>query len=378
MNEVNIMNDLYTLWRILPEASRPFFEEEHLKALLGLMGKTVPTETLWDFMRLQRQLRFLRSLTFAPQRSPEWLALRKNLLTASDLAGALSKSKFISRPRLVQSKAEARVPMICDCDREREESSVGGAGGAGGANAASTFTHPALSWGTMFEPMIARIYAEKHDNITLYDFGLIPHPTLKCFGASPDGITEFGKMVEIKCPWRRVIQDGEVPEQYYLQIQGQLSVCQLDECDYIEVVMEDITSESAYYECVGPEETHAHGVILELQVADKDTYDYSPPGLTPKEAMEWSKKTLKEWIRKDPTLNIRRVRPWKMKKMNLVPVRFNPELWESLVPQIQTFWNEVEQRTETLMNTPTAMEVQTESKPRARKQAKYTYRDDDE
>jgi hypothetical protein len=196
-------------------------------------------------------------------------------------------------------------------------------------------------------------------------------------------------MVEIKCPWKRVIKQGDVPEQYYLQIQGQLSVCQLDHCDYIEVVMDDIPDEQTYYERVPEDATHAHGVIIEFQTPDDmardaQSYEYSPAKLTPKQAYAWANAFARSKMT-EPDVQITRIRPWKMNDMNLVPVRFDPILWESLVPQIQHFWNEVEEKTQLLSQqsqstdsspspSPTSVASPTPSRPR--KTAKYTYRDD--
>ena len=59
----------------------------------------------------------------------------------------------------------------------------------------------------------------------------------KIFGASPDGICDIdsppdyiGRMLEIKCPPRRKFT-REVPKHYWMQMQGQLETCDLEECD---------------------------------------------------------------------------------------------------------------------------------------------------
>eukprot|EP00798_Chlamydomonas_sp_ICE-L_P023480 gene23480-biopygen11151 len=79
-------------------------------------------------------------------------------------------------------------------------------------------------------------------NVLVHEFGLLCHASKSFLGASPDGVTEDGVMLEIKCPWRRKI-DGTVPMQYYLQIQGQLAVSGLLECDYFEVEFDILHSE---------------------------------------------------------------------------------------------------------------------------------------
>jgi hypothetical protein len=59
-------------------------------------------------------------------------------------------------------------------------------------------------------------------------------------GGSPDGITESGKLLEIKCPLRRKITD-EVPEHYMPQLQLLMEILNLEECDFIQYKPEEIT-----------------------------------------------------------------------------------------------------------------------------------------
>ena len=348
-----------TIWRALPEAARDILTVHDFMRLTKALNLSIETSEIDHFIHRMAQLKKLRQLTFAPQRSQEWLDLRKNLLTASDLASAVGKGKFCSRSALLTKKAEARRPP-----------SAAAATPATGAT--EVFKSPAMTWGVMFEPMIARYYSEQHDDIVLYDFGLIQHPTLSCFGASPDGITELGTMVEIKCPWRREIVQGDVPEHYYLQIQGQLSVCGLEKCDYFEVQMEDLETESRYYNATGATTTSGHGVILEIQASASDTteYLYSPARLTPPQAYAWAKET----ILKNPSMNLQRLRPWIVRTTNLVSVSFDPQLWATLEPQIRQFWAEVER----LTDSPPADTSDKKTIKKPRKKYTYAYRDDDE
>ena len=56
---------------------------------------------------------------------------------------------------------------------------------------------PPLKWGCMFEPIATDIYM-KRQMTYVYEFGIIQHPSISYFGASPDGITKEGIMLEIK------------------------------------------------------------------------------------------------------------------------------------------------------------------------------------
>ena len=86
----------------------------------------------------------------------------------------------------------------------------------------------------MFEDMAIRCYKQINNNIPVHIFGIIQNKNIEHFGASPDGITDLGIMVEIKCPFSRQIKKDFIPEKYYYQMQGQLAVCNLTECDYVE------------------------------------------------------------------------------------------------------------------------------------------------
>jgi putative phage-type endonuclease len=399
MTTVVLQELLKTLWLGLPEVARDALEINHvcslLRSLVGVMNeKETPSlsaieDIVNPFMNCIKKVRELRQRTYAPQRSVEWLNLRKDLLTASNLADALNRGKFSSRTSLVAKKAEERR------DKTKGEivPTLGATPAATPASAPAneSFKCFAMKWGTMFEPMISRIYTEMNDDIDLYEFGLIIHPTLKCFGASPDGITSMGKMVEIKCPLKRPIVKGDVPDHYYLQIQGQLAVCELTECDYIEVVMEEFGTLGDYYENVPENERHAHGILLELQTippeksegapSAEEWYEYSPPKLSPKEAYEWLRLRIREIAHQRPDINIAKIRYWKMKDYNLVSVPFDAELWTSLVPQIQQFWDDVVAKTNpsnVLEEGAIAPPVKKTRAKREKKTVKFSYRDEDD
>lgn len=255
----------------------------------------------------------LRKLPLIPQRSKEWFDLRMNRLTASDLAQAMGRGKFGNRKTLLEKKAfPENTPFK---------------------------VLPALKWGTMFEDMGVRCYQQKVNPVPIYDFGLIPHPEINCFGASPDGITETGIMVEMKCPFVRKC-DYQVPEQYFLQIQGQLSTCKLTYCDYVECYYDtfhDLTEYMAVCEGMGTQE---HGIILEFMRGDSYEYYYSPENMTVEECIQWANNEASKIV--DDSLQFAKMTPWKLKQLFHTRVKFDPDLWNSVVPSIYEFWKDVE------------------------------------
>lgn len=170
--------------------------------------------------------------TYHPQRSPEWFRQRMNKISASEAASTLTITKELISSYLVQfPQALKCLPSIGKC-----------------ANPYSSYEkflmnklqpksrfqgNQATRWGNDYEPVALKFY-EIYKGTTVSDVGFIEHETIPFLGASPDGIVgELERLIEIKCPFRREI-NGILPFYYYIQIQIQLEVCQVDNCDYLE------------------------------------------------------------------------------------------------------------------------------------------------
>lgn len=138
------------------------------------------------------------------QRSPEWLALRENLLTASDVASALGHNRY-ERPDDLLRKKVLKTAW------------------AGNA---------ATEHGTRLEPVARDLYDAQTGRKT-HEIGLVQHPRYPFLGGSADGVTEDGILVEIKCPLTRKIEN-KVPKHYMPQIQLLLEILDLDVCDFVQ------------------------------------------------------------------------------------------------------------------------------------------------
>lgn len=152
------------------------------------------------------------------QRSPEWFAVRENLLTASDAAAALDVKPYASFAK--SARAELMKKKVSPEEHP--------------------FSTIYTAHGVKYEDE-ARMRFEAKEGIKVIEFGLLLHPQHPWLGASPDGITEDGKAVEIKCPVTRLIVPGHVPEHYMPQIQVQLEVCDLEECAFVQYKPGDLT-----------------------------------------------------------------------------------------------------------------------------------------
>jgi putative phage-type endonuclease len=148
---------------------------------------------------------------YAEQRSEEWLALRGNMLTASDAATAIGVNSYEKPDDLILKK--------CGLNK---------------------FTgNEATEHGNKYENIARDIYCERYGEVA-HEIGLYPHPVYKWLGGSPDGITESGKLLEIKCPLRRKMTD-EVPVHYMPQLQLLMEILDLEECDFIQYKPEELT-----------------------------------------------------------------------------------------------------------------------------------------
>ena len=274
-----------------------------------------------EIREYRKELKVLLQLPLMKQRTEEWYEARKTRLTASDLSDAIKGGN--GSIKLAKKKANIIVDTI-------------------NYNAI-----PALKWGTMFEPMATRCYSQKMNNIEIHDFGLVCDTENEHFGASPDGINELGIMLEIKCPYSRKIVDGVIPEKYKMQIQGQLAVCKLKECDYIECVFKSLESVDEYL-ALGDDCDVKHGIITEYYNPKGEyVYYYSEPNQTPKECVDEicngnGDDERSERIRSEK-LKFSKYTYWRLDEMIIQRVVFNADMWKTIVPKINTFWESVEE-----------------------------------
>lgn len=244
------------------------------------------------------------------QRTPAWYAARDELITASDIAQALGKGKFGTRDDLLWKKI-LRTPSQDPAPGE---------------------FNPFI-WGVIFEPVASQLYQQAREGVACHEFGLIRHPTIPHVGCSPDGVTQLGVMLEIKCPFKRRIQEGEMVEQYRIQVQAQMEVADLDQCDFIEVELDQYATLMEMEEDARRGWEHKGLVLSDAAIK---VHAYSPPGLDAAGLRAWVAAQGRDPDDLDATATL-----WGLRKIAVQRIARDRALWAEIAPLVKQFWDDV-------------------------------------
>lgn len=242
-----------------------------------------------NLKKMRNKVKALQKKPQPEQRTPEWFKARQCRVTASEAASCLTKSQKVCETyanefnitNFKYNENEALNPYEKKVDYIIKKCE----GFFGEAKFRDTvFT----LWGKKYEEIACRLYS-KINNARVIEFGLVAHGRLKWLAASPDGITEDGIMLEIKCPKSRKIDDKCPPLYYWIQTQIQLEVCDLDFCDFFECEIAEIT-EQEFIDVI-PIEYQDKGVLLQIiSDASEPKFLYPPPELlSTEDYMNWMK-----------------------------------------------------------------------------------------
>jgi hypothetical protein len=245
-----------------------------------------------------------------PQRTPAWYAQGKQVLTASEFA------KLLGSPRSVSQLVQSKVPSANPSTQTNRL-------------ACMTCEMGPFDWGIRFEPVVKQILEAKW-GVKIAEAGRILHPTDTHIAASPDGIileatdpARVGRLLEIKCPVSRVIGEG-IPFDYWCQMQVQLEVTGIDECEYVEVKLESIQGVNTDLSgtpdgCLWLLQNHTTFVMQ---------YAYTPAELSG---------LLGEGYELIETI------PWRLSKMYAVTVTRDRAWFQSTGEAREKFWQQVEE-----------------------------------
>jgi putative phage-type endonuclease len=314
------------------------------------------------YLKICKRIKELKAKPQPEQRSDEWFKMRKQCITATAVAAVIYEDKNKMPFEVLLEKCGRETPFI-----------------------ENKFVHH----GKKYEP-IATLFYSHLKNINVFEYGLLIHDEITHLGASPDGICEkkclnntsnlskiVGRLLEIKCPYSREIIhegviDGEIcPHYYWVQVQVQEEVCNLDECDFLQCNISEYESFEQFEEDTDkifdykskttqmekgaiiqlfPRNPKPYKNIYELIYQAKYLY---PPSLrlNIKETKEWIIETLmnlKDYECNEGSNKFKgkdyyfdRVIYWKLNEMNCSLIKRDKVWFQEKEPIIEQFWNYV-------------------------------------
>jgi len=256
----------------------------------------------------------LKNIYQPEQKTQEWYLFRHDHITASNAWKALGTSA--SKNQLIYEKCQ---PM----NTEKYKSSL---------------VETPMSWGNKYEHLTSCLYEEMNQTV-ISSFGCIAHPHYSFLAASPDGIVtgenNYGRMIEIKNVVSREIT-GIPKKDYYIQMQIQMEVCDLEECDFVETKFMEFDSE---LEFKADTSGKRKGVILVfINDANEFVYKYMP--LDEPDYDKWLDETFNH---AEPSLNWFKNVYWKLEVYSCVLVKRQREWFQAAIPEFISIWKTIEE-----------------------------------
>ena len=151
------------------------------------------------------------------QRSDEWFQARLGKVTASRVADVMART----RSGYGASRTNYMMELLC----QRLTGVV-----------EPGYSTAAMQRGTDLEP-VARAAYEVETGEMVQECGLVLHPSVDGFGASPDGLVGAHGLLEIKCPNTAqhvaFLRTGMIEERYRLQMLAQMACTGRQWCDFV-------------------------------------------------------------------------------------------------------------------------------------------------
>ena len=252
------------------------------------------------------------------QRSADWYHFRWDGLTASNLWKMFDSQSSLNS--LIYSKC---VPINI-----KKFQSV---------NIDSAFHN-----GHKYEPLSLMIYEEMYDT-EVSEYGCITHDTYDFLKASPDGINtkrgnpRYGRLVEVKNPVSRKLT-GIPKKDYWIQMQHQMEVCDLNECDFLETIFKSYDNENEFMNDGSFTKTRdgkRKGIIIRYFDNKEPIYEYAPLNLSKQNFDIWYNETMEKnkkltWIE-----NIY----WYLEDISIVLVTRNNKWYNKALPKMIETWD---------------------------------------
>jgi putative phage-type endonuclease len=295
---------------------------------------------------ISKIIAYLKNKPQPVQRTKEWYDERQNMLTASIIHKCFESQSV--QNQLIYEKAFTK-------NKDVDETSS--------TSIKLVNTNTSLHHGQKYEPVSVNLYEYTYET-KIGDFGCIKHDKYSFIGASPDGINidpnsdRYGRMLEIKNIVNREI-DGIPKKEYWIQMQIQMEVCNLDECDFLETkfneyesrdeflldieLESELESESKSKNVCLSKDGKRKGIILHFHTKDGSPYyAYKPLNLeTHEEITKWQEETI-DYHQTNNNYIFMKTIYWKLEIFNCVLVCRNKMWFNSAIPVIERIWQIIE------------------------------------
>ena len=282
-----------------------------------------------NIIKMRNKINYLRNIPQPDQRTPEWYEFRHMYLTASSIWKAFSTEG--NQNQLIYSKC---IPI----DTSKY----------------SRFNlDSALHWGVKYEDLSIIWYQNQYCT-KVEDFGCIPHDSLSFLAASPDGINvdetsgRFGRMLEVKNIVNREIT-GIPKFEYWIQMQIQMEVCNLNECDFLETRFIEYNDADEFYQDGNFNTTNDgkdKGIMLQFMKDGMPIYKYPPWKCSEEEYRDWEQATMKETEIPGECYWLQNIY-WRLDEVSVVLVVRNKLWFENATPVLENIWNIIVKERET-------------------------------
>jgi putative phage-type endonuclease len=286
-----------------------FHDDEEVLYTLIEMSFMVKMNKYKPKKELKKHLKNLKKRDiFGEQRSDSWHAARQKMLTSSDWANLLGyKGKAVQNNSILKKCGYVGKPFRGS---------------------------PATEWGVKYEPMACEIY-ELMNKCKVEEYGLIQHDYYDFLGASPDGITTDGVMIEIKCPYSRFIT-GEPSFMYWMQVQGQLEVCNLEKCDFFECNFIQYCED----EYISDDISKYKGCLMEfIKISGGKEYAYSKINDSSDNIEKWATEKKNEMLKNGWYLKYRAY--WKLNRVSNYAIYRDYEWFNDIVVDLEGVWSRI-------------------------------------
>ena len=271
-----------------------------------------------DIERIDRLLEYFKTQEQPEQKTDAWYKFRYNGLTASTIYKAIDS----------QANINSIIYEKCQPVKIRSNS----------VNITSAFHN-----GHKYEPLSILLYENWFDT-KIGEFGCMKHREHNFLRASPDGINIkrdsplYGRALEIKNPVSRKLT-GIPKKDYWVQMQMQMEVWDLDECDFLETTFQEYESEEEFLkdgELFNRTSRDKHkGVIVMFNDGQQPIYEYCPIEYNKEQFDKWYDEIMDKHSNHSWINNIY----WYLKEYSLVLCPRNKKWFENALPQLQNVWN---------------------------------------